>query len=165
VTLTVQIETLVSLMGLGVFFGIGLDGYRVLRNRLSPPRWLVYTCDLLIWWAGAILAFVVLLWVNRGQIRLSFFLVIFLGLMLYYGLASRFVQKCWRAFYRLIHGAARGLAGVIQFLFIRPVLLVYRILFSAVRWMGLGGAGLGLFFWRAGKGILLFIANLFKKRE
>jgi spore cortex biosynthesis protein YabQ len=114
--------------GSGAFMGALFDVYRVLSGQLRPPRWLVPLLDIGYWIVATLFVFRALLYSNDGQVRVYVFLGLLLGVWLYFRLASRltirFVQLC----IRLVLALIRFLGRTVEYIIIKPVLLLYRLL-------------------------------------
>lgn len=127
-SLHIQFLTLSVMAGSGAFMGALFDVYRVLSGQLRPPRWLVPLLDIGYWMVATLFVFRALLYSNEGQVRLYVFLGLLLGVWLYFRLASRltirFVQLC----IRLVVALIRFLGRTVEYVIIKPVLLLYRLL-------------------------------------
>lgn len=127
-SLHIQFLTLSVMAGSGAFMGVLFDVYRVLSGQLRPPRWLVPLLDIGYWIVATLFVFRALLYSNDGQVRVYVFLGLALGLWLYFRLVSRltvvFVQFC----IRLVRALIRFIGKTIEFVIIKPVQLLYRLI-------------------------------------
>lgn len=128
-SLHIQFLTLSVMAGSGAFMGLMFDVYRVLSGQLRPPRWLVPLLDLVYWLVATLFVFRALLYSNDGQVRIYVFLGLILGIWLYFKLASRLAVATVLFLIQLIRALIRFIGKTIEFVIIKPVLLLYRLLF------------------------------------
>ncbi|GAA3411738.1 spore cortex biosynthesis protein YabQ [Paenibacillus hodogayensis] len=125
--LHIQFLTLSVMAGSGAFMGILFDVYRVLSGQLRPPRWLVPLLDIGYWMIATLFVFRALLYSNDGQVRMYVFLGLLLGVWLYFRFASRFTVRFVRFCIRTVKALFRFLVKTVEVVFIKPILLLYRL--------------------------------------
>ena len=75
-SLTIQLYTMLSMIGMGAWIGASLDTYQRFLKREERKRWLVFIHDILFWIVQALLLFYVFMHVNMAEIRIYIFLAI-----------------------------------------------------------------------------------------
>ncbi|MEF3306557.1 spore cortex biosynthesis protein YabQ [Paenibacillus sp. GYB003] len=126
-SLNVQFLTLSVMAGSGAFMGVLFDVYRVLSGQLRPPRWLVPLLDIGYWIVATLVVFRLLLYSNDGQVRLYVFLALLLGVWLYFRLFSRLTVRLVLFGIRLVKALIRFAGKTVEFVVIKPIRLLYRI--------------------------------------
>ena len=96
--------SLVAAMGfaLGIFYDI----FRVFRKMLRHNAVFIAIEDVIFWLLATGLLFVLLLWINFGQIRAFVFIAAALGILIYFSTLSKLLML---AAARLINLVKRGL--------------------------------------------------------
>jgi spore cortex biosynthesis protein YabQ len=77
----------------GIIIGFIYDLNRVIRRVFKPGVWIVGIMDLLFWLVVSVIAFLVLLYANDGEIRLYNFIGLAMGWSLYVLTISSWVIK------------------------------------------------------------------------
>ena len=77
----------------GVLSGLVYDMFRIVRRLFRTPDWAVFLCDTVFWLASSIIAFVIILKVNSGQIRWFQFAGLIIGGAIYFSFLSQIVTK------------------------------------------------------------------------
>ncbi|WAA12348.1 spore cortex biosynthesis protein YabQ [Fervidibacillus halotolerans] len=85
-SLTVQLSTLLAMIGVGVWLGMAVDTYHRLFNRKRHKGWYVFIQDFLFWLFQALFTFYILFLVNNGELRFYIFLAILCGFAVYQSL-------------------------------------------------------------------------------
>jgi len=88
VTLSVQWLTMVVMFASGLMLGVFLDLVRIVQDRYRIRKRLEAGINLFYWLLSAIFVFYLLWWSNWGELRFYVFVVICLGLILYFRLLS-----------------------------------------------------------------------------
>jgi len=96
-----QLEYFLWTTLIGAVMAFCFDLYRVIRWKTRPSRWVTNACDLLIWIAATAFAYITLLGVNWGEVRLYVLLGMALGAFLYYRWFSHGVVKKWNVIFGL----------------------------------------------------------------
>lgn len=136
----------------GVLMGMGFDTYHVFTRGRRFPAGVIFLLDVLFWLASVALVFVILLEVNSGVVRFPIFLGMAAGAWAYFALGSRTYVRILRETIRWTKRLFRMLMTVLDFLIVRPVLLVYRVLWLAVSFLLTMAAAVG-----RGLGRVLFV--------
>lgn len=127
-TLHVQFVTMGMMCLGGVSLGTLFDLYRVLAGQLKVAPWLKAILDLLYWFIGTIVVFLLLYESNWGEIRPFIFLGLGIGICLYFLLFSGLVVRLIRFCIRVIVAAVRIGRRMIELFIIAPVRWLYRLL-------------------------------------
>lgn len=127
-SLQIQFLTLSVMAGSGAFMGVLFDVYRVLSGQLRPPRWLVPLLDVGYWLIATLLVFRLLLYSNNGQVRLYVFLALLLGVWLYFRLFSKLTVRLVLLGIRVVKALIRFIGKTIEYIVIKPVQFLYRVL-------------------------------------
>ncbi|MTH55243.1 spore cortex biosynthesis protein YabQ [Bacillus mangrovi] len=149
-SLTVQFYTMFAMAGMGAWLGAALDTYRRFLVRSKRAGWIVFFHDIVFWLLQSILFFYVLLLVNEGELRVYMFLAILCGFAAYQGLLKGIYMAALNFFIRTVMLIAKVLAGIGNFVLIKPVKAVFRLVF-------LIAAGLLNLFWKISKWTFLFL--------
>ena len=78
-TLSTQFMTMLAMIGMGIFFGAGLDTYNRFLKRSKRKSWLVFINDILFWILQGLFIFFVLFRVNQGELRIYIFIALLCG--------------------------------------------------------------------------------------
>lgn len=160
-SLTLQLYTMLAMIGMGAWLGAALDTYHRFLKRSQRRRWLVFIHDILFWIVQALLVFYVLLRVNEAELRMYVFVALLCGFAAYQSLLKSFYKKLLDFVIYIVLQTIQFFVRLIQLLIMKPVigivqmiiafiLLIFRILFSI-------GNGL----WKCMVAILLFVWKLF----
>ncbi|MCL4424363.1 MAG: hypothetical protein M1299_10440 [Firmicutes bacterium] len=112
----------------GVAVGFLFDVYRAYRGVFHPGAVAGSLGDLIFSLAAIALGVGVFLFGTGGELRFYVFLTLFLGLALYFALASRIVLFVHRAAFTLLKKALALIYRTLYLLFIRPLLYFARLL-------------------------------------
>lgn len=134
--LSTQVKTFLVIAATGIVLGVLFDVYRVLRWRLRPQWLITSVTDLIYCLLASAIAFAALLISNWGEFRFYVVIALVSGMLFYYRLASRHVRKCIIILFKLISRALHISKKIIIFTFIRPAVLVIRMLFWPAKFMG-----------------------------
>lgn len=112
-------QTLEFLLSAALGFGLGAlyDLFRITRVILNPGRVFVFIQDVLYWIVCAVVSFLFILTVNRGEIRGFLLFGELMGAVFYYCTLGWLVMKSTRA----IASAVRRFFRLLQRLFVKPV--------------------------------------------
>lgn len=136
----------------GATMGLLYDTYRVMKGQTGLRGWLVIICDLLFWASCTFLVFGTLLRVNEGIFRVYLFLGMGIGAWIYFGIFHSFYVKWFLRLIHLVKAMYRFTIRLIQFLVVKPLILIYQLIIAIV-------VSTALFIWR----FFLFIYGLLKK--
>ncbi len=127
-SLTVQFQTLASMVISGIVLGFCFDGYRVVSGKLHFPRWIIPLLDVAYWLLAAIFIFRILFYANQGQLRLYVFLGLGIGAICYYLLFSRWVILATAALVDLIKALIRQMIHIFKLVVIAPILWMGKLI-------------------------------------
>ena len=137
-----QMETALLMAVMGICFGMLLDVYRRIRCKNKKKTVLLVLSDSLFWSIYAIGLFISLYYVNDGQVRLPFFLFLFVGVLLYFLFIRRFFLPVMHAAFYLCQLLINIIKTIIRIFFITPVLFIVktvvflaRMIHSLLLWM------------------------------
>ncbi|CAM4486495.1 spore cortex biosynthesis protein YabQ [Paenibacillus tarimensis] len=126
--LEIQFLSLAVMMLSGVGMGAAFDGYRVVSNQLRIGRIWVPVLDLLYWTAATLIVFRMLIASNDGEVRFYVFLGLFIGISFYFWLLSRIIIRIVEWLMDALRSLWAAAVRAFEVLFIKPVILVYRLL-------------------------------------
>ncbi|WP_409296421.1 spore cortex biosynthesis protein YabQ [Peribacillus sp. SCS-26] len=130
-TLTTQFYTLLSIIGMGCYFGAALDTYNLFLKRSKRKSWVVFINDFLFWVAQGLIIFYVLFLVNEGDLRFYLFLALLCGFAAYQALFKKSYLRVLRA-----------VVSIVRKLFQFLVNLVLLIVFKPISWILLTAAAI-----------------------
>ncbi len=163
-TLSTQFMTMLSMIGMGIAFGITLDTYNRFLNRTKRKRWFVFINDVFFWVLQALVIFYILFLVNRGELRFYIFVALLCGFAAYQSLFKwiyirlleiiistvisiyRFLLKMfYYVIYKPIHSliilfiyllklVGKGLFSLSKIL-LKTVLWILRVILLPVKWI------------------------------
>ncbi|WP_096203240.1 spore cortex biosynthesis protein YabQ [Bacillus sp. FJAT-45350] len=114
-TLTVQLNTMLSMVAMGIWVGAAIDTYGRFAKERRSFHWMTALNDLLFWIVQGLLVFYVLLNVNQGEMRFYILLALICGFAAYRALFQRHYQMLLE----------RVIAGIISlYRFMRSVFIV-----------------------------------------
>ena len=125
-TLTVQFETLLSMIAMGILFGALLDTYQRFLKRQTRPRIISFFTDILFWCVFALLIFYCLYQVNFGEVRLYLFLALLCGYSAYQALFKQLYLRLLEQIIVMVVNVFLLLKKCFYFLIILPVKLVVK---------------------------------------
>ncbi len=95
-TLSTQFLTMLSMIGMGSFFGVMFDTYQRFLDRPNRKSWIVFFNDLLFWVIQALIIFYILFLVNNGELRFYIFIALLCGFAAYQSLLKGIYLKTTR---------------------------------------------------------------------
>ncbi|MHC0039271.1 spore cortex biosynthesis protein YabQ [Pseudoneobacillus sp. C159] len=129
-TLTTQFYTMLSMVGMGILFGISLDTYQRFLNRPKRKRWIVFINDFLFWLVQGLLIFYTLFLVNKGEIRFYIFLALLCGFAFYQSLLKRLYLKLLELMIQTCISIYLFMKKTFIFLLWKPIVLIISLLIS-----------------------------------
>jgi spore cortex biosynthesis protein YabQ len=157
-TLTVQFQTMLAMVFMGIWIGMAVDTYSRFIHEKRKWHWLHFLNDLLFWLVQALLVFYVLLHVNHAEIRFYIFIALICGYAAYRALFETIYKKVLEWFVSAAAALLRFLYNLFNSLLIMPIkwlvmiitgILLYvlkllqriaivllKILFSPFKWIG-----------------------------
>jgi spore cortex biosynthesis protein YabQ len=157
-TLTVQFQTMLSMVFMGIWIGMAVDTYSRFIHEKRKWHWLHFLNDLLFWLVQALLVFYVLLHVNHAEIRFYIFIALICGYAAYRALFETIYKRVLEWFVSAVVSLFRFLFNLFNSLLVMPIkwlimiitgILLYvlkilqriaivllKILFSPFKWIG-----------------------------
>lgn len=137
-TLSTQFITMVTMIGMGVFFGAMLDTYQRFLQRPKRKHYLVFLNDLLFWIIQALILFYVLFLVNKGELRFYILIALFCGFAAYQSLLKRGYQRILEKLIQFAVAAAHMVRRTVNFLVIKPILGLVQLALFFILFVGRG---------------------------
>ncbi len=129
-TLTVQLQTILSMAAAGIYLGAAIDTYRRFSKRTHSFHWLVAFNDLLFWLIQALIVFYVLLKTNNGEVRFYIFLALLCGFAAYQALFQSLYKKLLEMIITLSIRTSRIVRNIISVLFVQPIKFILKLIYS-----------------------------------
>ncbi|WAA09477.1 spore cortex biosynthesis protein YabQ [Fervidibacillus albus] len=173
-SLSVQLSTLYSMIGVGLFIGMAVDTYRRLFNRNRHKGWTVFIYDFLFWIVQALVTFYILFIVNNGELRFYIFLALLCGFAAYQSLVKNVYLPALERIIEFVHSVFHALVTFFYRGFYRPIIAIIgfflTICFSILRGIWMIGLQIGKLVWNIfykpflllGKFIWNLLPNSFK---
>ena len=137
-TLSTQFMTMLAMIGMGIFFGAGLDTYNRFLKRSKRKNWLVFINDLLFWILQGLLIFFVLFRVNQGELRIYIFIALLCGFAAYQSLFKGIYSRWLEVLISFVISLLRFFVKVVYLLVYKPIYFVITTLFDLVLMIGKG---------------------------
>lgn len=165
-TLTTQFITMLTMIGMGGYFGASLDTYNRFLQRSKRKSWIVFFNDILFWLLQGLSIFYVLFQVNKGELRFYIFLALLCGFAAYQSLFKKaylrvlefairqaisiyrfsvkiFQVMIYKPIYSLVLALisllillGRGLLALVRVIY-KVLLFILKVIFKPVEWLGL----------------------------
>lgn len=157
-TLTVQFQTMLSMVFMGIWIGMAVDTYSRFIHEKRKWHWLHFLNDLLFWLVQALLVFYVLLHVNHAEIRFYIFIALICGYAAYRALFERIYKKILEWMVTAVVSLFRFIYRLLNSLIVMPIkwlimlisaillyvlnilrkiaMVLFMILFSPFKWVG-----------------------------
>ncbi|RSL29037.1 spore cortex biosynthesis protein YabQ [Salibacterium salarium] len=131
-SLTVQFQTLATMMMMGLVIGLNLDFYQRLTVQVIRKVWTRAIGDILFWVVQALLVFYVLLQANEGELRVYVFFALLAGFVVYRKVGRPpFLSVLERGF-TLADWLRRLSIAILQVILIYPLKFVLKLTTSSV---------------------------------
>ena len=130
--LSVQFMTMAAMAVMGIWVGVSVDTYGRFFYRGGRRRWnpVQITGDLLFWTIQGLLVFLVLLYVNEGDVRIYTFLSLLCGYAAYRSLFQTFYLSSLDSVIKSAVYLIRLVKKFITFVFIKPVQLLLKFVYT-----------------------------------
>ncbi len=119
-----QLNTFLVLLFTGILWGIFFDLYRVFRSQIRVNRAIDFIGDVIFWILAAILIIPFIYWATWLELRLFVWIIILLGLILYFTCLSSILIPVFKIFWQ----AVNWLPGIIINIFSRLKYNLRRLL-------------------------------------
>jgi spore cortex biosynthesis protein YabQ len=156
-TLSTQFLTMLSMIGMGAFFGIMFDTYQRFLDRPNRKSWIVFFNDLLFWVIQALIIFYILFLVNNGELRFYIFVALLCGFAAYQSLLKSIYLKLLEFMINTVIAIYRFMRKAFQLLIYKPVLGLIQLVISIIILLGRGLFSLVQFILK----VLVFILRIF----
>lgn len=144
-TLSTQFMTMLAMIGMGIFFGAGLDTYNRFLKRSKRKSWLVFINDVLFWILQGLFIFFVLFRVNQGELRFYIFIALLCGFATYQSLFKVIYLKWLEMLISLVISLLKFFSKLVYLLIYKPIYFVITTLFELI--LAIGKGLLVLFKW------------------
>ncbi len=98
-----QLNTFLVLLFTGILWGIFFDLYRVFRSRIRVNRAIDVIGDVIFWILAAILIIPFIYWATWLELRLFVWIIILLGLILYFTCLSSILIPVFKIFWQAVN--------------------------------------------------------------
>jgi spore cortex biosynthesis protein YabQ len=159
VSIAVQLQTVLVMSVCGALMGMGYDTYHVFKGKSRFPPWLLFLLDVAFWLCSMAVVFVVLVRVNDGVVRLPIFLGMLLGAWVYFLIGSKKYIQFLLAVIKFCKWLYRTVLLLIDTLIVRPVLFVYRLVWTLLTFLFSGLMTILTFLWK----VVRFLSSPFAR--
>lgn len=118
---TQAITFLLSVLN-GLFLGVIYDCIRVFRRIIKHSHWVVNVEDLIYWLIGSLIIFIDIFNNNDGTLRGFLYVGVFLGLILYFLLISKWMLTISMKLYGII----RKSVAITLKIILKPIKIIFR---------------------------------------
>ena len=147
-SLTVQLYTMLSMIGMGASLGAALDTYHRFLKRSERKRWLVFIYDILFWIVQALFVFYVLLLVNEAELRMYVFLALLCGFAAYQSLLKSLYMKVLNFLIHIFVQTFYFCVRVFQLFLVKPVTILIHLIIALALFLFRFLVGFGIGLWR-----------------
>ncbi|WP_459503787.1 spore cortex biosynthesis protein YabQ [Bacillus sp. C1] len=160
-SLTIQLYTMLSMIGMGAWIGAALDTYQRFLQRPQRKRWLVFIYDILFWIVQALFVFYVLLIVNEAELRIYVFVALLCGFAAYQSLLKAVYMRALNFLIYIFVQTIQFFIQIVQLLMIKPVIIIAQLIIAFILFLFRILLSIGRLLWKCSAGILLWIWKLF----
>lgn len=129
-SLNIQFQTLLTMVGMGFLFGVFFDTYIRFFNKYRQNRLIISMYDLIFWIVQALLLFFVLYKVNFGEIHFYLLLALLCGYSCYQACFKKIYQKILEMVIWNVRLCVRFVIKIIKLMIIRPLHLLLIFIFT-----------------------------------
>jgi spore cortex biosynthesis protein YabQ len=158
-TLSTQFMTMLTMIGMGSFFGAALDTYNRFLKRSIRKQFIVFVNDILFWLLQGLIIFYVLFIVNEGELRFYIFIALLCGFAAYQSLLKGFYLKSLESIISMVISVWNFLVKLFQLLIYRPILSIFSLIISIIFSLGRGLLSLTRFLGR----VMIWIGRVILK--
>ncbi|MBY6038516.1 spore cortex biosynthesis protein YabQ [Fictibacillus nanhaiensis] len=126
-TLTVQFQTMLAMVFMGIWIGMAVDTYGRFIHEKRKWHWFHFLNDLLFWLVQALLVFYVLLHVNHAEIRFYIFIALICGYAAYRALFESIYKKLLEWFVTVVVSLFGFLSRLFHGLIVMPIKWLFMI--------------------------------------
>ena len=160
-SLTIQLYTMLSMIGMGAWIGAALDTYQRFLQRPRRKRWIVFIYDILFWIVQALFVFYVLLLVNEAELRIYVFLALLCGFAAYQSLLKAVYMKMLNFLIYIFVQTIQFFVRIIKLLMIKPVIIIAQLFIAFILFLFRVLLSIGHVLWKMAIWILLFMWKVF----
>ncbi len=129
-SLTVQLQTMLVMVAMGVWLGVAIDTYsRLIRGR-HWNKWITVINDSLFWVLQGLGVFWVLLQLNEGEMRFYIILALLCGYSCYQAILATIYMKILEAFIQAIIKTYKFCKSVLFILVINPTKVLLKLFYK-----------------------------------
>ncbi|CAG9614414.1 Spore protein YabQ [Bacillus rhizoplanae] len=147
-SLTIQLYTMLSMIGMGASLGAALDTYHRFLKRGERKRWLVFIYDILFWIVQALFVFYVLLLVNEAELRMYVFLALLCGFAAYQSLLKSLYMKVLNFLIHIFVQTFYFCVRVFQLFIVKPITILIHLIIALALFLFRLLVGFGMGLWR-----------------
>jgi len=137
-TLSTQFMTMLAMIGMGIFFGAGLDTYNRFLKRRKRKSWLVFINDVLFWILQSLFIFFVLFRVNQGELRFYIFIALLCGFASYQSVFKEIYLRWLEMLIFFVLSLFRFFVKIVHLLIYKPIYFVITTTFELILMIGKG---------------------------
>ncbi|PFE00237.1 spore cortex biosynthesis protein YabQ [Bacillus cereus] len=160
-SLTIQLYTMLSMIGMGAWIGAALDTYQRFLKRPQRKRWLVFIYDILFWIVQALFAFYVLLIVNEAELRIYVFVALLCGFAAYQSLLKAVYMRVLNFLIYVFVQTIQFFIQIVQLLMIKPVIIIAQLIIAFILFLFRILFSIGRVLWKCSAWILLLVWKVF----
>ncbi|MDZ5608682.1 spore cortex biosynthesis protein YabQ [Bacillus pseudomycoides] len=160
-SLTIQLYTMLSMIGMGAWIGAALDTYQRFLQRSQRNRWLVFIYDILFWIVQALFVFYVLLIVNEAELRIYVFVALLCGFAAYQSLLKAVYMRVLNFLIYVFVQTIQFFIKIVQLLMIKPVIIIAQLIIAFILFLFRILFSIGNVLWKCSRWILLFVWKVF----
>lgn len=134
---------MLTMVGMGSFFGAAFDTYNRFLKRASRKSWIVFMNDVLFWMLQGLLIFYVLFLVNEGEMRFYIFIALLCGFAAYQSLLKRIYLHMLEIAISWVVAIWQFLVKLFTGLVYKPILALLMFSLSTIIFIGKGLFSLG----------------------
>ena len=160
-SLTIQLYTMLSMIGMGAWIGAALDTYQRFLQRSERNRWLVFIYDILFWIVQALFVFYVLLLVNEAELRIYVFVALLCGFAAYQSLLKAVYMRVLNFLIYVFVQTIQFFIKIVKLLMIKPVIIIAQLIIAFILFLFRILLSIGNVLWKCSRWILLFVWKVF----
>ena len=149
-SLTIQLYTMLSMIGMGAWIGASLDTYQRFLKRQERKRWIVFIHDILFWIVQALFVFYVLLLVNEAELRIYVFLALLCGFAAYQSMLKAIYMRLLNFLIYIFVQTTHFFVQIIQLLMIKPVIIIAQLFIAFILFLFRILLSIGHVLWKNG---------------
>ncbi|WP_026673671.1 spore cortex biosynthesis protein YabQ [Alkalihalobacterium bogoriense] len=129
-TLTVQLNTMLSMVAMGIWIGMAIDTYSRFMKQKQSFSWVTALNDFLFWTIQGLIVFYVLLQINHGEVRFYIFIALLCGYAAYRGLLEKHYRSLLEKIIHMTIMIYRFFRSLLFTLIVNPLKWLLKVLFT-----------------------------------